>query len=207
MIATSVLPDPDLALEQPVHRDGPRHVGGDRVDRPLLVAGELVRERGEEPARRSSPSTVCAIPDASASIARLRATSPTCIRRNSSKRSRRCALRAASIDAGWWTSRYAVGAVDAASARRGRPRAASRPARPPSRARSADDRLDLPRRHVGLARLRVDRHDDPGLRVAGPPEHVDDRVRELALAAVHVELPVERDLGARASAASRATAG
>ena len=60
-----------------------------------------------------------------------------------------------------------------------------------------DDRLHLPRRHVGLPRLRVDRQDDPGLRVAGPAEHVDDRVRELPLAAVHVELPVEGDLGAR----------
>ena len=136
------------------------------------------------------------MPDASASIARLRATSPTCMRRNSSKRSRRCAFRATSIDGGWWTPRYAsVRATSFSSPRTSLGERLGQVADPVQCQR--DDGLDLPRRHVGLARLRVDRHHDARLRVAGPAEHVDDRVRELTLAAVHVELPVQRDLGAR----------
>ena len=43
--ATTVLPDPDLPHQQPLHRPLAREVGVDLVDRPLLVAGELERQR------------------------------------------------------------------------------------------------------------------------------------------------------------------
>ena len=78
-----------------------------------------------------------------------------------------------------------------------------------SRSASDDERAQLPREHLGLARLRVDGHDHAGLLVglARAADDVDDGVRHLALAAVHVELAEERRLGARRSAASRATPG
>ena len=70
--------------------------------------------------------------------------------------------------------------------------------------RRRDRAPELPRVHLGLPRLRVDGHDRAGgvgpvARAAlgvGRGEHVDDRVRELALAAVLLDLPEQRHLGA-----------
>jgi hypothetical protein len=61
--------------------------------------------------------------------------------------------------------------------------------------RGADDRPELPGRHVGLPRLRVHRDDHTGL-LPEVLEHVDDRVRHLALAPVLLQLAEERGFGA-----------
>ncbi len=58
-------------------------------------------------ASTSGPSTRCRIPDSSASNARLRATSPTCIRKNSSKMRRPFAAASSAIDSGRWMARRA----------------------------------------------------------------------------------------------------
>ena len=177
---------------------GSRGRRGSRRARACWSAGELVRQRRRGTGSSSSPSTWCSMPPRSASIARLRSTSGSWMRRNSSKRSRRCAsapvLRRSRAGARCGTTTCGPGS-SFSSARAGRPTAGRR-ASPAKSSAAATDLLDLPRRDVGLPRLRVDRHDDAGLRVAGAAEHVDDRVRELALAAEEVELPVERDLGA-----------
>ena len=83
------------------------------------------------------------------------------------------------------------------------------PAHRAPRERVGDERAQLPREHLGLARLRIHRDDHAGLLVGGarPADHVDDRVRHLPLAAVHVELAEERGLGPDRRAASRATPG
>ena len=172
---------------------------GDLVDRALLVAGQRERQVGEERAARAARRRRGAIPDCSAASARLRATSPTCMRRNSSNTRRR--LAASQL-------RHRLGAVD-------RPQRevpvdevvavehvlverVGEAAPCAARERVGDERAQLPREHLGLPRLRVDRHDHAGLLVgAGAPDHVDDRVRHLPLAAVHVELAEERRLGAR----------
>ena len=60
--------------------------------------------------------------------------------------------------------------------------------------REGNEGLQLPARDIGLARLRVDRHHDTGLRTGRVAEHVDDGIGELPLAAEDVELPVEREL-------------
>ena len=71
-------------------------------------------------------------------------------------------------------------------------------ARPALRERLADERAQLPREDFRLPRLRVDGQDHAGLVVGdtGAAEHVDDRHRHLPLAAVDVELPEQRHLGA-----------
>ena len=142
------------------------------------------------------------MPDCSAASARLRATSPTCMRRNSSKIRRRLAAS---------SSRHRLGPVDRAQRRRcgrrgRRDRGTSfverigEPARAQLAQRVRDERAQLPGEDLGLARLRVDRHDHAGLLVGGarPADDVDDRVRHLPLAAVHVELAEERGFGADA---------
>ena len=129
------------------------------------------------------------------------------MRRNSSKiKPLRCAARCSAIDSGRWIARSASVAVDEVVAVEERlVERVGEAARRALRERVRHQRAQLPGEHLGLARLRVDRDDHAGLLVgdAGPADHVDDRVRHLALAAVHVELAEERHLGADASCFSR----
>ena len=46
--ATIVLPDADVALQQPVHRLRPLHVGDDLGDRLLLIAGQPERQHAPD---------------------------------------------------------------------------------------------------------------------------------------------------------------
>ena len=105
------------------------------------------------------------------------------------------AARSSAIDSGRWIARSAVVAVDEVVAVEQRlVDRIGEAARRALRERLAHERAQLPGEHLGLARLRVDGQDHAGLVVgdAGAAEHVDDRVRHLALAAVHVELAEER---------------
>ncbi len=152
----------------------------------------------------SGPSTACTMPVASAASARLRATRASCIRRNSSNL-RRCAAAERSVMvSGRWMPRYALPrsiswclGAEVAGERIGEaPRLRALQAR---RHRPAQ----LPGVHLGLPRLRVHGHDgarDVGVGV-GIGEHVDDRVRHLALAPVALDLAEERHLRARAQLA------
>ena len=56
--ATTVLPAPDVALQQPVHRDRTSEVGGDLGDHLGLVARELEGERAEEPRHQGARRVV-----------------------------------------------------------------------------------------------------------------------------------------------------
>jgi hypothetical protein len=189
------LPRAHLALQQAVHRHRRREVGLDHVEGGVLVRGEVVRERLEEPGEEVALDPVLdpAALGLNAPLAHderdldaeelVEAQAPLRLARVLG------ALRLVDVAVG----PGAVLQVLQLGTHLGRERVRER-------AREVEDgrdrALDLPGRHVRLPRLRVDGHDDPGLGVAGAPEHVDDRVRELALPAEQVELPVERDLGA-----------
>ena len=206
--ATHGLARSHLALQQAVHRHRAREVGADHVERVGLVRGEVVRaaRRGSGAAARRRPGARC---------------------RRAPPRSRRLRSDERDLDAEELVEAQPSLRLLAVLRRLGlvhvavRPRAlgqllelgaqvrrTSGSARSPAKSSAARDRaLDLPRRDVGLPRLRVDRHDHAGLHLPGATEHVDDRVRELALAPEDVELPVERDLGADRELALASTAG
>ena len=206
MIATRVLPEPTSPWSS-------RCIGTGRAMSAAMASivrcWSPVSSYGSDARNRGAQLAVDGVRDArrlglDRALARRRGPPASGGTRRSAAAAAPCAPRRSTR--GWWTSWYAVGALDELElAEHVLGQRLGQLAHPLQRER--DDGLHLPRRHVGLPRLRVDRHDDPRLRVAGPAEHVDDRVRELPLAAVHVELPVERDLGARGRAASRATAG
>ena len=183
----------DLALQEPVHRDGPRHVSGDGVDRAALVAGELVRERAEEAVAQLAVDGV-----RDAGLVRLdRALArhephlhpQELVEPEPALRLARGVDRRRLVDV--VERERAVDELQLLEHVGGQ--RLGELADPLQRQR--DDRLHLPRGDVGLPRLRVDRDDHARLRT-GTTEDVDDRVRELALAAVDVQFPVEGDLGA-----------
>ena len=146
----------------------------------------------------SAPSTSWRMPSESAASARLRATSPTCMRRNSSKIKRRFAAVSSAIESGLWIARNARRAIDEVfPIQQFLVERVGEPAGRAPRQGVAHERAQLPCEHLGLARLRVHGHDHARLLVgAGATDHVDDRVRHLPLPAVHVELPEERGFGA-----------
>ena len=179
------------------------------VDRALLVAGERERQLRRWNAATSGPSTSCA--DARLPRPRARACArrarPACAgtrRTSAGARPRACSA----IDSGRWISRSTrvVRSTRSCAVEHRLVERIGEAARLVHFASaSPTERAQLPREHLGLARLRVDGHDHAGLLVgdAGAAEHVDDRVRHLPLAAVHVELAEERHLGADASCFSR----
>ena len=195
VIATSVLPDPTSPLQQSMHRDGARHVGGDGVDRRVLIAGELEGQRVEESSHEFAVDLMGdprrlrldgALPRDQADLHAQELVEPQPSLRPL-RVTGRCGYVHVVIGGG------AIDQLQLVEHTLGqRLRQRTHPLQ-----HQRDQRLDLPRRHIGLARLRIDRHDHPGLGVTGAAEHVDDRVRELPFAAVHVELPVQRDLGSR----------
>ena len=178
---------------------------------PLLVAGERERQLREE---RVDERTVDVVADARL-LGRERALArdePDLHAQELVEHRAAASRRACSaIESGRWIARIARVAVDEVVAIEQRARRAGRRSRAPRHFASASrhERAQLPGEHLGLARLRIHGHDHAGLLVgdAGAAEHVDDRVRHLPLAAVHVELAEERRLGADRAAASRATPG
>ena len=123
------------------------------------------------------------------------------MRRNSSKINRRLAAASSAIESGRWMARKRGGAIEEID--RGRESSVERigeTALAALRERVGDERAQLPREHLGLARLRVHRDDHAGLLVGRTraADDVDNGVRHLALSPVHVELAEERRLGADA---------
>ena len=133
------------------------------------------------------------------------------MRRNSSN-VRRCSGRLARVSSvgGRWISWMAV--VRSMKPRSRSWSSSSGSAKPRALVRSSADRdepAQLPRVHVGFARRRVHRHEHAGVGagLARFGDHVDDRVRHLAPAAVVLDPPEERGFGANGRVASRATPG
>ena len=213
MSATTVLPEPTSPCSS-------RCIGAGRArssvisrDRPLLVAGERERQRGVERGHELAVDVVARCPVASRPSARLRGHERE-LHAEELVELEPAARRAyaSAIVSGRWMSRYARRAVDELVRRRAARRRAGR--RSPRALRALEARrhraAQLPRVHLGLPRLRVDRHDGAG-DVASPAsrigEHVDDRVRHLALAPVAARPCRTATPACPAAAAARATAG
>ena len=193
------LPGTDLALEQPVHGRGQRHVGPDLCDRTGLVRGQRERERGVE---LGHERTVDRVHD------------PGRFRRERALAGDQRQLHAQELVElqplrGGVAFAHRVGTVDAAVCAPPVDQVVigadvtvegiGEPARFGAVETRRDRAPQLPREHLGLPRLRVHRHDGAGdIRPGvGIGEHVDHGVRHLALAPVALDLPEQRDLRAR----------
>ncbi len=192
----------DVALQEPVHRCGRRHVAGDLGDRRSLIVREherklsdkcreqravdgvanprlLRRERtlaGDEPDLHAEEL----VEDEPSPRLRQLLTGPRTMDRPQRDVARDEVMRVDDVRVG-----------------------GERIGKPPFlalRERVRDQRAHLPRQDVGLSRLRIDGHDHAGLLVGDtrPAHDVDDRVGHLTLPAVDVELAEERGLGADA---------
>ena len=181
---------PDVALQEPVHREGPGHVGHDHGQGPALRLGELVGQAGQEarhqrvrdrtgdlPRRHVVVQGRGRSPRRRAAAAPGRAAAGTARRRPAGGGP----ARSPSSDSGGWMARKA--SVRSHRSSDGAPLAAaagrrSSPARPQ---RLLDALADLPASQPGLGRGRVDGQDPQRpapRRHAG--HHVDHRVGHLA---------------------------
>ena len=161
--ATTVFPEPTSPWRSRCIGAGRRHVGAISSIGPPLVAGERERQAPRGTPATSGPSTSCRCP---AAPPRARACGPPAppacggTRRTSSRSQARRAAPDRARAGG--STRYALRRGRRGRARRGSP-PSSGSASP--RASAASQRLghelaDLPGEHLGLARLRVHRHDD-----------------------------------------------
>ena len=187
------LPRTDLPLQEAVHRRVGREIARDLVDRPLLV----VRQRERQlPVEQGHQRTVDAVRDA-ALLAFERA-----LARHQPDLHPEELVELEPVR-GDPEVVHRLGSVDPPERRRtvdevGAPADLAldgvREAAPAcALERGAHDAGELPAVHVGLARRRVHGDELAGL-VAELTEHVDDRVRHLALAPEQLDLPEERRL-------------
>ena len=198
--ATTVLPEPTSPCSSRCIGAGARHVARDLVDRALLVVGQRERQRGVE---RRHERPVDVVRDAAlVPLERALARDEPDLHAQElvELQPLRARPRARSIVSGRWMPRYAHGRGRRADASVRQIAASSGSAKPRGSralaARSPTSLPQLPRVHLGLARLRVHGHEHAGRRRSpGSAEHVDDRVRHLAPPAVVLDLAEERGLG------------
>ena len=141
---------------------------------PVSANGSCVEERR----RRARRRRVCAIPDCSAASARLRGDEADLHAQELVEHEAALAPRRSSaIDSGRWIARSAtLRSTRSCASRSSSSSGSAKPRTLHFGERLGDERAQLPGEHLGLARLRVDRHDHAGLLV-GDTRPADARRR------------------------------